>query len=431
MKNYNKFILDKQKVDEGLFDFASKMFNKAKALINKTKGGKEIEVIYQKYLKLINDEFAKKAKVEIKLGASTGTPTDVNALKTEKKQNSALKTYSDFISINEADALPDAPADTPTVDDKKDPNNTESEAADPKKDGKQNIEDLKKKQVLMKKIIELYKVKALKEMDNILKKYGGSQKNPQLAIIIDDKKDQFTLDFMNAEIKFLRDNGDDNSANKLEKDSKELIQKMADNMDPKNLENPSIEIDGKKYKKNSPYRYKDDSGNIIIIEITNVDKDEKPLYKIKNDKDGPSKDDEEKQLKVENIIEDEPKKGEKYNYYSENANGVISVKIVGDGDKPGLIKVNAGNDDFDLNVGTLLDKTEDAEEQDKTPIKIDDKEYIPGDKYAYTNKEGKETEIEIVKASENDGNIIAKFTDEKYGGLDDQDFSVEKIGDKK
>ena len=40
------------------------MFKKVKERINKTKGGNEVEAIYQKYLDLISKEFAKTAKVE-------------------------------------------------------------------------------------------------------------------------------------------------------------------------------------------------------------------------------------------------------------------------------------------------------------------------------------------------------------------------------
>jgi hypothetical protein len=79
---------------------------------------------------------------------------------------------------------------------------------------------------------------ALKEMDTVLKKYGGAAANPQLEIIITAKKDQFDLDFMNAQISWLEKAGDktesiniskqrDVIAKKIEADYKDFDSKKA------------------------------------------------------------------------------------------------------------------------------------------------------------------------------------------------------------
>jgi hypothetical protein len=79
---------------------------------------------------------------------------------------------------------------------------------------------------------------ALREMDVVLKKYGGGAKNPQLDIIITAKKNQFDLDFMNAQINWLEKAGDktesiniskqrDVIAKKIEADYKDFDSKKA------------------------------------------------------------------------------------------------------------------------------------------------------------------------------------------------------------
>jgi hypothetical protein len=75
-------------------------------------------------------------------------------------------------------------------------------------------------------------------MDVVLKKYGGAAANPQLDIIITSKKDQFDLDYMNAQINYLEKAGDktesaniakqrDVIAKKIEADFKEFDTKKS------------------------------------------------------------------------------------------------------------------------------------------------------------------------------------------------------------
>lgn len=166
------------------------MFKKVKERINKTKGGQEVEAIYQKYLDLISKEFAKTAKVELNLAAAARESEGGGAV--PKKESLDIK---DLDMINEAEE-DDAPA-------------TEGEApAAPEVDAKTAVDQLKSKKTVLDQIIKKLKDMALKEMDAVLKKYGGAAANPQLDIIITAKKDQFDLDFMNAQINWLEKAGD-------------------------------------------------------------------------------------------------------------------------------------------------------------------------------------------------------------------------------
>ena len=70
------------------------------------------------------------------------------------------------------------------------------------------VDTLKKKKVVMDQIVQKIKAMALKEMDAILTKFGGAAANPQLKIIIDSKKDQFEMDYLNAQIGYLDKAGD-------------------------------------------------------------------------------------------------------------------------------------------------------------------------------------------------------------------------------
>jgi hypothetical protein len=110
------------------------MFKKVKERINKTKGGQEVEAIYQKYLDLISKEFAKTAKVELNLAAAARESEGTAAV--PKKES--LDT-EDLDMINEAEE-DDAPAATEV-------------------DAKTAVNQLKSKKTVLDQII-----KKLKEM---------------------------------------------------------------------------------------------------------------------------------------------------------------------------------------------------------------------------------------------------------------------------
>lgn len=157
------------------------LFKKAKELINKTKGGNEVEDIYKKYLKMINDEFSKQAQVDLNITAAGDE---------SKKDEPKGKTTSDKTA-----------AKTPVAE-------SRIFEADENVDAKLDPAKLKEKKAVLDQILKKMKDMAIKEMDAVLKKYGGSSSNPKLAIIINAKKDQFELDVLNSQIEFLNKAGD-------------------------------------------------------------------------------------------------------------------------------------------------------------------------------------------------------------------------------
>jgi hypothetical protein len=157
------------------------LFKKGQERVNKAKGGKEIEVIYQKYLTMITSELAKTAQIDLYvMAASKGD-------------------------------LPAAPGATT--------NDANAKLA---------VDTLKKKKTIMDQIVQKIKATALKEMDAVLTKFGGAAANPQLKIIIDTKKDQFEMDYLNAQIAYLDKAGDKTMVATISKDRDALSKKIED-----------------------------------------------------------------------------------------------------------------------------------------------------------------------------------------------------------
>ena len=157
------------------------LFKKAQERSNKAKGGKEVEVIYQKYLTMITSELAKTAQIDLNvMAASKGDlPAAVGA------------------TTNDANA-------------------------------KLAVDTLKKKKTVMDQIVQKIKAMALKEMDAILTKFGGAAANPQLKIIIDTKKDQFEMDYLNAQIAYLDKAGDKTMVAAISKERDALSKSIED-----------------------------------------------------------------------------------------------------------------------------------------------------------------------------------------------------------
>jgi hypothetical protein len=80
----------------------------------------------------------------------------------------------------------------------------------------------------MDQIVQKIKATALKEMDAVLTKFGGAAANPQLKIIIDTKKDQFEMDYLNAQIAYLDKAGDKTMVATISKDRDALSKKIED-----------------------------------------------------------------------------------------------------------------------------------------------------------------------------------------------------------
>jgi hypothetical protein len=172
------------------------LFKKGQERLNKTKGGKEIEAIYQKYLKMIHDELMKTTKIDLNVAA---------AAKGEEAKP-AVPAAGAAAPVAGAPAAAGAPAKEATVERvnyKKSEKLFEDDA-----NTKLAVDALKQKKAIMDQIVQKLKAMALKEMDAVLAKFGGASGNPQLNIILQTKKDQFEMDYLNAQIAYLDAAGD-------------------------------------------------------------------------------------------------------------------------------------------------------------------------------------------------------------------------------
>lgn len=249
-------------INEGIFGSIGKLFGnffkKIKQDINKIAGGEDVEVIYQKYLQSITDQLSKQANVELNLMAANASAEGKTQATTESKIYEEAPEYSE-------------------------------------KDAKMSVETLKKKKTLIDQIVKKYKDLAFKEMTNVLNKYGGASKNPQLEVIINAKKDQFDLDVLNAQIAYLEQSGDKTMIPSITKDRDAIAKKIA--QDFKGFENiKAIEyvvgdnvvykrkdFDEERWNELTPEDKKTtDSGRMKVM----IDKgmiDVKPINKIDND----------------------------------------------------------------------------------------------------------------------------------------------------
>ena len=157
------------------------MFKKSQERTNKAKGGKEVEVIYQKYLTSITTELAKTAQIDLNVAAAAKGDLPAAAGATTNDANAKLA-----------------------------------------------VDTLKKKKTIMDQIVQRIKATALKEMDAVLTKFGGAAENPQLKIVIDTKKDQFEMDYLNAQIGYLDKAGDKTMVAAISKERDALSKKIED-----------------------------------------------------------------------------------------------------------------------------------------------------------------------------------------------------------
>ena len=191
----NKEIEQLEPVNEEIFGaigkFFSNLFKNIKQKIFKVKGGKEVEEIYNKYLQKIQEEIKKAAGVELNLSAAADSKArEEQKAKAEKEKAAAApaaktESYSERFKRSQRIFEADEEVDT-----------------------KMDAEKLKAKANVIKEILNKLKTMALKEMDAVLKKFGGASENPKLEIIITAKKDEFELAFLNAQVEFLEKAGD-------------------------------------------------------------------------------------------------------------------------------------------------------------------------------------------------------------------------------
>jgi hypothetical protein len=377
-------MINEQMLNEGLFDFLSKMFNKVKASINKTKGGKEIEAIYQKYLDLIEKEFQKKIGVTLHLGGEDfiqqnkpnqqvgQQPNQPNQPNQQGKATNSSYSFLGSDKVYEAEAATDAPVEKPVAQVEQGKGGVGGDEKKPEED--QNVklttDALKKKQQAIQNIINFYQTKALKEMDLVLQKMGGAEKNPKLKTIIDNKKEQFRLDFLNAEIKALEAGGDKTTANKYAIERNKLAKDLDNRWNTLGkVENAVIDVDGAKFKIGVPYRFKDEKGVKTIIITKKSDKPGKVVAKYVSKEFGEIT---PQNFEVGNIDVGQdptkgflPKKGE-YNYYSNNNKAIIKVMVTNPvPDAKGLIEVKAGDNAFKVYSGALIDIPKEKKKTEK------------------------------------------------------------------
>lgn len=184
IKKYESFKNPEQVNEEflgKLIGGIKNMFKKSQERTNKAKGGKEVEAIYQKYLTSITTELAKTAQIDLNVAAAAKGDLPAAAGATTNDANAKLA-----------------------------------------------VDTLKKKKTIMDQIVQKIKATALKEMDAVLTKFGGAAENPQLKIIIDTKKDQFEMDYLNAQIGYLDKAGDKTMVAAISKERDALSKKIED-----------------------------------------------------------------------------------------------------------------------------------------------------------------------------------------------------------
>ncbi len=315
--SYKEFLNEKNNLNEGLFSFIGKLFKKAQAAYKKVKGGQKVKDIYDKYIDIINQEMQKQAQVTLNLGGILS-----------ENLNEEVEAQDPVVSQEEK-----------TIDDK---------------NKKMTPESLKKKQIILKKIIDTYKQKALKEMDQVLSNMGGAEKNPKLKIIIDNQKDQFTLDFMDAEIKFLEQAGDKESVKHIASERDKLAKDLDVRWNLDKVEHAQIEVNGDNYKIGVPYRY--DKTKTIKISSKIDDKNDVVMATYVSDKFGEIK---EQPFRVSKIDKEFKPKAGTYSYFSKSNNDLIDVTVEKNPKitPNGIIEVtNGAGKKINVYVGSLVDK---------------------------------------------------------------------------
>jgi len=378
MKNYNDFI--NQNINEGLFSWLGKMFKKAAEKYRKVQGGNEIKSIHDKYMKLIEDEIKKQANVDLEFSGEE---------KSKEQQKKSVQTvekfildYNNFI-LNEAETKTEEQNKQEDQGDLKQENPNEKQPDNEKPNDEQNktkeitdkteeggdktmtAETLKKKSQIIQKIIDINVNKALKEMDNVLQKKGGAEKNPQLKVLIDLQKDEFQMAYLNAQVKYLEKSGDKNAINKIAAERNKLAKTLDakyNTLDKTESINIKTE-DGREFVVGKPYRYKTADG-IKTIKITKKsDNPDEIIATYVSDKFGKTEEQSFKLANIEKNDEFKPTIGDKYKYFSKDRNDIIDVEIVTEPDDKGLVKVKTDKGEFNVLKGALGSKVETTEKK--------------------------------------------------------------------
>jgi hypothetical protein len=95
---------------------------------------------------------------------------------------------------------------------------------------KRKLDAFKKVKTQLDAVVKKTKETAIAEMNRVLQKYGGAAQNPKLGIIINAKKDQFELDYVNAQLNYLENIGDKTMVTALNKQAQDLSKKVEGDM---------------------------------------------------------------------------------------------------------------------------------------------------------------------------------------------------------
>lgn len=309
--------------EEFIFGMFKNLFNSVKTAINKTKGGKEVDAIYDKYIKLINDQLKNKAKIELSL------KSEEEIMKSEEKkpEEGEKKTESKIFEAEDAAPL----------------------VGGEEKENKLDANTLRQKMTLITQIINLQKDAAKKEMENVLKKYGGVEKNPDLKILIDNKIREFDLSLLNSQIEYLEKSGDKEAVKKLAVSRDKVAKDIQQNYKNLGKGESTLKVGEQSFNIGKKYRYKTEDGikTIIIKGESDEDGKIKAAYLEGNT--------DEQNFTTSNVeIGFKPEKNKTYKYYSTNNQKQIDVEVVGDPDNTGMIEVKSGENTFKVEVGALI-----------------------------------------------------------------------------
>lgn len=320
IKSYESFKHDKdESVNE---EILAKLWKMAKGawgkVVNKIKGGKIVQSIYDKYLKIIQKNLQSQAKINLNLKAS-------------KKESYIIK---------EADNAPVL-----------DPQEEEED-----ENVKLDSSTLKQKLALITKLVDGQKAAAKKDMEKELNKAGGREKNPDLAEIIDNKIREFDKALFDVEIDLLNKTGDQAALqkvilkrNKVAKEIDASYKKIG------TAATSQIKVDDKTFNLGKKYRYKSEDGvkTIVIKGKSEEEGKIKAAYTYGDTKD------KEQDFTVDNIdTVFKPEMEGEYGYYSENNDRIITVQVIGQPNDKGFVQVKTGKADFNVEVGALVDKPE-------------------------------------------------------------------------
>jgi len=337
----------------GLFNFVKKMYGRVKTAINKVQGAKKCEEIYKRFLDQIQADISKKANIDLNISATLQAepneaekPKEPGQQQQQTKQN-ASALWSGGTPVNEVQEPKLTPEEIEQMNSKAD----EAGAKEGEKNKKIGMAALKEKKKLIEDIIKLQKDRALKQMDAILKNYGGAEKNPKLAQVIDNFKDQFQIDIMTAQMKYLEQSGDKAVANKLATELAKRNKELAAKWNLDNLKFASLKVGGVDLKIGGLYRYNGSKG-VMTIKVKRAS--QSPNEVIATYLYGDTKD-KEQSFKVANIdTKFVPQVGSEYAYWSNTNNAGLKVEVVGKPDADGLVEVKAGDNKFKVYAGALV-----------------------------------------------------------------------------